>query len=89
MEEATRDVKVIIHEENVVQLTLTLPEARTLRQLLTMVGGDRETSLRKHTDNMGDALTGADIPWLSDSDELCQPNLNSIYYKDNTLEVME
>jgi len=81
--------KVIETEVSAINLQLTLPEARTLRFLMTLIGGPMDTSPRKHTANIGAALNSAGVPWLCDSNDICQLPHRAIYFKANTLDVME
>ena len=44
-----------------IQLTLTIQEARTLKQMFGYIGGDPGASPRKHTDDISSALSAAGI----------------------------
>jgi len=44
-----------------IELHLTMPEARTLKQLFLVIGGDPEISPRKHTDDINSALISAGV----------------------------
>ncbi len=44
-----------------IELTMSLLEAQTLKQLFQYVGGDPNTSARKHTDALNTALIAAKV----------------------------
>lgn len=60
MADATRTTRSV--DEDVVTLTMTVDEAKTLRALLFNVGGCPYDSPRKHSSSISGALDSAGIP---------------------------
>lgn len=57
VEEQVTEVKPVRR----VALTLSIDEARTLHEVLRHIGGNVETTYRKHTDAIREALEGAPV----------------------------
>ena len=51
----------VMTEQTAVTLSLSVEEARTLRTIFNLVGGDPDKSRRKHCDDMEEALRQARI----------------------------
>jgi hypothetical protein len=74
-----------------VHLDLSIQEASTLRGILDRVGGDSDNSLRKYADNINYELEKIGIYSVDNRvyDKEENHPINSIFFKDNSLQSVE
>lgn len=70
-----------------IQLTLSITEARTLLEVVRRIGGNGETTARKYTDSIKDALYAAGISnrWIN----ITENSFSSIYFTNDSLAHVE